>query len=46
MQAFAELVHRLYFTAGNSAKARILKRYFQSSVDPDRGGPLQRLAAL
>ena len=43
MQAFAELVHRLYFPAGNSAKARILKHYFQSSVT-QTGGPLQRLA--
>ena len=44
MQAFAELVHRLYFTAGNSAKARILKRYFQSSVDPDRGWAVAALS--
>ena len=44
MQAFAELVHRLYFTAGNSAKARILKHYFQSSVDPDRGWAVAALS--
>ena len=37
MEVFSELVHRLYFTTSNSAKARILKGYLQSGVDPDRG---------
>ena len=44
MEIFAELVHRLYFTASNSAKARILKRYLQSSVDPDRGWAVAALS--
>lgn len=35
MEVFSELVHRLYFTTSNSAKARILKGYLQSGVDPD-----------
>ena len=37
MEVFSELVHRLYFTTSNSAKARILKGYLQCGVDPDRG---------
>ncbi|MDX2265742.1 MAG: cisplatin damage response ATP-dependent DNA ligase [Hyphomicrobiales bacterium] len=37
MQAFAELLDRLYFTHGNLDKATILKRYLAATPDPDRG---------
>ncbi|MDZ4790212.1 MAG: cisplatin damage response ATP-dependent DNA ligase [Hyphomicrobiales bacterium] len=37
MQAFAELLDRLYFTHGNLDKATILKRYLAETPDPDRG---------
>ena len=37
MIEFAELVHRLFFTSGNLAKARILRAYIEKTPDPDRG---------
>ena len=37
MIEFAELVHRLFFTSGNLAKARILRAYIERTPDPDRG---------
>ena len=43
MEVFSELIHRLYFTTSNSAKASILKGYLQSSVDPDRGWAIAAL---
>ena len=44
MKAFSELIHRLYFTTSNSAKASIFKGYLQSSVDPDRGWAVAALS--
>ncbi len=37
MQAFAELLDRLYFTHSKLAKAALLKQYFSMTPDPDRG---------
>jgi DNA ligase 1 len=37
MIAFAELLERLVFTPGRNAKIALLRRYFASQPDPDRG---------
>ena len=44
MVEFAELVHRLFFTPGNLAKARILRSYIERTQDPDRGWAIAILA--
>src|ERR1700760_2963022 len=43
MIAFAELLERLVFTPGRNAKIALLRRYFETQPDPDRG---IRLAAV
>ena len=37
MIAFAELLERLVFTPGRLAKVALLRRYFETQPDPDRG---------
>lgn len=37
MIAFADLLERLVFTPGRNAKIALLRRYFASQPDPDRG---------
>lgn len=37
MIAFAALLERLAFTAGDSARIALLRRYFATAPDPDRG---------
>ena len=37
MLAFAELLERLVFTPSRNAKIAVLRRYFSSQPDPDRG---------
>jgi DNA ligase 1 len=37
MIAFADLLERLVFTPGRNAKIALLRRYFASTPDPDRG---------
>ncbi|HEY2133662.1 MAG TPA: cisplatin damage response ATP-dependent DNA ligase [Acetobacteraceae bacterium] len=37
MIAFAELLERLVFTPGRNAKIALLRRYFATQPDPDRG---------
>src|ERR1700744_2171954 len=37
MIAFAELLERLVFTPARNAKIALLKRYFATQPDPDRG---------
>ena len=37
MIAFADLLERLVFTPGRNAKIALLRRYFESEPDPDRG---------
>ena len=44
MIEFAELVHRLFFTSGSLAKARILRSYIEKTEDPDRGWAIAILA--
>ena len=43
MIAFAELLERLVFTPGRLAKIALLRRYFQTQGDPDRGFGLAAL---
>ncbi|HLP69280.1 MAG TPA: cisplatin damage response ATP-dependent DNA ligase [Rhizobium sp.] len=44
MKAFAELLDRLVFTPGRTAKLTLLVDYFRKSPDPDRGYALAALA--
>ena len=37
MIAFAELLERLVFTPSRNAKIALLRRYFETQPDPDRG---------
>ncbi len=37
MQAFAALLERLVFTPGRNARIALLRRYFATEPDPDRG---------
>ena len=37
MIAFAELLERLVFTPARNAKIALLRRYFATQPDPDRG---------
>lgn len=37
MERFAELLDRLYYTAGTNAKSRLLQQYLAETPDPDRG---------
>ena len=37
MIAFAELLERLVFTPSRNAKIALLRRYFSTQPDPDRG---------
>ena len=43
MIAFAELLERLVFTPGRLAKIALLRRYFETAPDPDRGYGLAAL---
>lgn len=43
MIAFAELLERLVFSPGRLAKIALLRRYFETSPDPDRGFALAAL---
>ena len=43
MIAFAELLERLVFTPGRLAKVALLRRYFATQPDPDRGFGLAAL---
>ncbi len=43
MIAFAELLERLVFTPGRLAKVALLRRYFETAPDPDRGFGLAAL---
>ena len=43
MIAFAELLERLVFTPGRLAKIALLRRYFETTPDPDRGFTLAAL---
>jgi DNA ligase-1 len=43
MKAFAELLDRLVHTPQRNAKLKLLKDYFQTTVDPDRGYALAAL---
>ena len=44
MKAFADLVERLLFTESRDAKIALLRRYFTSTPDPDRGFALAIIA--
>jgi len=44
MIAFADLLERLVFTQGRLAKIALLRRYFASTPDPDRGLALAAIA--
>lgn len=44
MDAFAELVDKLYFTSSNLAKAALIKAYLASTSDPDRGWAIAAIA--
>jgi DNA ligase-1 len=44
MQAFADLLERLVFTHGRTAKLALLRRYFSTEPDPDRGIALAAIA--
>lgn len=44
MKAFADLLDRLVFTPGRTAKLTLLVDYFRKSPDPDRGYALAALA--
>lgn len=44
MIAFAELLERLVFTPSRSAKIALLRRYFETEPDPDRGIGLAAIA--
>ena len=43
MIAFAELLERLVFTPGRLGKVALLRRYFETTPDPDRGFTLAAL---
>ncbi len=43
MIAFADLLERLVFTPGRLAKVALLRRYFETAPDPDRGYGLAAL---
>ena len=43
IEAFAELLDRLAYTPGRNAKLRLMRRYFQTTPDPDRGYALAAL---
>jgi len=42
--AFANLLERLVFTPGRHAKIALLRRYFETETDPDRGLGLAAVA--
>ena len=44
MEAFAQLVDKLYFTSSNLAKAAMIKEYLASTPDPDRGWAVAAIA--
>jgi len=44
MIAFANLLERLVFTPGRNAKIALLRRYFETETDPDRGLGLAAVA--
>jgi DNA ligase-1 len=44
MIAFAELLERLVFTPSRNAKIALLRRYFTTEADPDRGWGLAAIA--
>ncbi|HSU06190.1 MAG TPA: ATP-dependent DNA ligase, partial [Acetobacteraceae bacterium] len=44
MIAFAELLERLVFTPSRNAKIALLRRYFETEPDPDRGIGLAAIA--
>jgi DNA ligase-1 len=44
MQAFAELVDKLYFNSSNLAKSAILRDYLRTTPDPDRGWAIAAIA--
>ncbi|MFC3124611.1 cisplatin damage response ATP-dependent DNA ligase [Pseudoroseomonas globiformis] len=44
LPAFAELLERLVFTPGRNAKLALLKRWFATQRDPDRGVALAAIA--
>src|SRR6476661_6398748 len=44
MIAFAELLERLVFTPSRNAKIALLRRYFATQPDPDRGIGLAAIA--
>src|SRR6476469_11212660 len=44
MIAFAALLERLVFTPSRNAKIALLRRYFQTQSDPDRGIALAAIA--
>ena len=46
MIAFAELLERLVFTPGRLAKIALLRRYFATQPDPDRGFGLAALSLV
>ena len=43
MIAFADLLERLTFTPGRLAKIALMRRYFETQPDPDRGFGLAAL---
>jgi DNA ligase 1 len=43
MKAFADLLDRLVYTPGRNAKLRLMKDYFRTTPDPDRGWALAAL---
>ena len=45
MIAFAELLERLVFTPGRLAKIALLRHYFATEPDPDRGSGWPRSPA-
>ncbi len=44
MQAFAELLDRLYFTSSNLAKSAMIRDYLANTPDPDRGWAITAIA--
>ena len=44
MIAFATLLERLLFTQGRNDKIRLLRQYFETQPDPDRGLALAAIA--
>ena len=45
MQAFAELLERLLLTPSRNGKLHLLKSYFASAPDPDRGFALAAITS-